>query len=298
MSKGVCPHCHAAVTNDLAQSITRCPNCQKEYLTSQSDRLYNIFYSQYSSNGNIALNTSRNYEKALSEYQKLAALDGDSIEAIFGIAHSRLSLTKLGGNIVSDIITIIEEKQEKILAKTDYYPEIARNFIDLGQRQDAFFEKADKNLKNGFAYLDGDSKKRALELADETLALWLFIDKFFSDEYITYDEERKLIADRIVAIRETRKVIDACGISTNPNPSYSAVKDKIIFDSRVAVYKVHLAIIISQFVFVIAAIVGFSIMMVNYSINPLPGAIVFGVFASLFLVTNLIGRAIKRKLSQ
>jgi hypothetical protein len=55
---------------------------------------------------------------------------------------------------------------------------------------------------------------------------------------------------------------------------------------------------IAQMVFVVGAIIGFSIMMSNYATNPIPGLIVFGVFAVLFLISNIGGRIVKNKLSK
>jgi len=39
-------------------------------------------------------------------------------------------------------------------------------------------------------------------------------------------------------------------------------------------------------------------MMTNYATNPIPGLIVFGAFAVLFVIANIGGRILKSKLSK
>ncbi|MFA7110413.1 MAG: hypothetical protein WC160_02740, partial [Bacilli bacterium] len=75
-------------------------------------------------------------------------------------------------------------------------------------------------------------------------------------------------------------------------------KENAVFENRVALFKVRIVFMIAQMVFVVGAIIGFSIMMSNYATNPIPGLIVFGVFAVLFLISNIGGRIVKNKLSK
>ena len=298
MSKGVCPHCHQAVDVNLSENIETCLHCQKEYLPRQAHKLFELLYSQYSSNGNIALNISRNYAKAFDEYQKLLAIDGDSIDAIFGLASSIISLAKIDENVVEKVISLMDSKIQKIMENIELYAEIARNFIALGSRFDVFLAEGKQRLMSEDRLIDEGAKSRYIELVSSALSLWEYINEVFNNHFEDYGEERSLIQQRISNLKNEAQSINNFEVLSPGDEQYFKLKDSTVFESRMGLFKWRVILAVMQIVFVIGAIIGFSIMMSNYENNPFPGLIVFGSFALLFAIANIMGRILKNKLSK
>lgn len=296
MRKGVCPNCQKPVDYDEGQTVQTCPSCQKDYLTSQASKLYGLLYSQHASNGNIALNTSMNFDKALGEYEKLLALDEESIDAVFGIALAKISLAKLGEDIIPELIAFLDEKITKIIAKGDYLPEIARYLLTLGFRYDRYFERASEVLKINNQYLDEAAKARFQVVLKQAITLWEFI--IANLEKTESSDDLSSAQERLTSLREADSGIDAYQVISKGAVKYEEIKENAVFENRVALFKVRIVFMIAQMVFVVGAIIGFSIMMSNYATNPIPGLIVFGVFDVLFLISNIGGRIVKNKLSK
>jgi hypothetical protein len=298
MSKGVCPYCHKTIAINLEENVETCSYCQKEYLPRQANKLFGLMYSQYSSNGNIALNISRNYEKALEEYQKLLALDDESIEGIFGLANATLSVAKIDENVVDNIINLLNEKREKMLANTELYQEIAGNLMALATRMDSFLEQSKTLLSNNNNFRDQGAKNRYHQIVISALSLWQYISGVFNDYFRDYSVEINIIKNRINALQQEEIDVNTLNVLSPGDSQYLKLLNSHIFESRIGLFKWRLIVAFLQIVFVIGAIIGFSIMMANYENNPFPGLIVFGSFAFLFIIANIVGRIFKKLLAK
>lgn len=298
MEKGVCPNCQQVVEVDLEQGGEICPHCQKGYVPHQAKRLFGLLYSQYASNGHIALNVSCNYPKALDEYTKLLKLDSGSVDAIFGIAHSRVANSTIDGQEVENVIALLSDNEEKILANAVLNDEIVQNFIALGKRIDAYGKACDEVLLNNNQYIDELAQERHQIILLNSTKYWEYIESFFWKHYNQYQEEIVIIKERISALRQEQGKQNDYVVIVNGQNSYSLIRNKAAFASKMSLFKLRLTVVIIQIVAVIGAIIGFSIMMANYSTNPFPGLIVFAVFAIAFIIANIIGRIIKNKLSK
>lgn len=298
MSKGVCPYCHKTMTINLEENVETCPSCQKEYLPRQANKLFGLMYSQYSSNGNIALNVSRNYEKALEEYQKLLALDDESIDGIFGVANAIISEAKIDEDFVDAIINLLDEKREKMLANTELYQEIAGNFMTLGTRLDCFLEQSKNLLSDHDNFRDQGAKDRYHQIVINALSLWKYISEVFNKYFQDYVDEIDIIKNRIKTLQHEENSVNTLDVLSPGDSQYLKLLNSHVFESRVGLFKWRLIVAVLQIVFVIGAITGFSIMMTNYENNPFPGLIVFGSFALLFIIANIAGRILKKLLSK
>jgi hypothetical protein len=296
MEKGICPNCQKAVEIQEDAQVETCLNCQKNYLTSQAKKLFGLLYSQHASNGNIALNTSMNYTKALIEYEKLLALDKDSLDAIFGISSAKICLAKLEDDAVPEIIDFIGSKFENLSQNSELNGEIARYLLVLGSRFDGYIERSKNALMTNRQYIDEGAKKRFLEIIVSGISLWGFINSQLA--IIETSEEGVFARDKLSNLREMKKQFSLLQTITSGSGKYDEIRSHEVFENRVALFKVRIGFMIAQFVFVVGAIVGFSIMMTNYATNPIPGLIVFGAFAVLFVIANIGGRILKSKLSK
>ncbi|MFA5443312.1 MAG: hypothetical protein WC286_05540 [Bacilli bacterium] len=296
MKKGICPHCQKPVAFDEEKAVNNCPHCQKDYLSSQSEKLFGLMYSQHISNGNIALNTSRNYDKALAEYQKLLALDEESMDAVFGVAISKMSLAKLGENIIPELREFLNEKLDKIAANEAYIPEMSRNLLAVGIRYDTYIGLSEQALIINAQYIDEGAKERHIEIIATGIVLWNLIacnlQKIDMVEQLPYSQER------ITNLKKSEKEIMRVEVISKGTIKYDEIKDNGVFENRVSLYKLRISFVIAQVIFVIGAIIGFSVMMSNYGTNPIPGLIIFGVFAILFLGAYIGGRILKNKLTR
>lgn len=297
MSKGVCPHCHQPVAINLEEQAETCPHCQNNYLTAQANKLYGLLYTQYSSNGNIALNSFRNYQKALNDYEKLLSLDSGNIDAIFGIAHAKICLATLSQDVIDEVSDFLASKKSDLFANIELYSEIARNLLAFGARVDEYLDHVKTLLTREETFIDESSKSRYQTILDSSIVFWNNILDLFKEYLNDYDEEKAYISKRISVLKNEVYSVSNHQISPALGLGYESIASKNIFGSRAGLFKAYMTIIISQFLFVIGAIIGFSIMMANYQSNPFPGLIIFLVFALLFIIGNIIGRVLKKKLS-
>ncbi|MFA5481022.1 MAG: hypothetical protein WC282_01370 [Bacilli bacterium] len=297
MKKGVCPYCHKPLDVDEEQQIEKCPYCEKEIYVAQSQKLYGMFYTQYLTNGNIALNASRDYRKALVEYDKLLSLDGGSTEAIFGRALALVSTSLIGESNIRKALDFLKNNEEKIFANTELYSEIAANLILFGKRVDEYLDGACSHLSKDEIFLDQESLACYQKIASEAFECWLYIrDVFTRFDLDESDDERDYMKERISSLKNLNHDLPMAQVSIEGGHFYERV-ERQIFDTRVGLYKARIVLGIMQIVFVIGAIIGFAIMMADYQNNPLPGLIVFAVFAFLFIAVNIANRIIKKKLS-
>lgn len=296
MQKGICPNCQNVVEVQEEATIQTCPHCQKDYLTSQARKLFELMYSQHFSNGNIALNTAMNYDKALVEYEKLLALDSESLDAIFGISLSKINLAKLGQDVIPEIIAFIDTKLQNISTNETITQEMARYLLALGSRYDAYVERSKEVLKANYQYLDEGAKTRFLEMVESGMSLWNFIVAHLAK--LESQDELNFSRERLAVLREIKKEAETVETISLGTEKYNEIKSREVFENRIALFKARISFAIAQFVFVVGAIIGFSIMMTNYGTNPFPGLIVLGVFSVLFIVANIGGRITKSKLSK
>lgn len=297
MSKGVCPHCHQPLAINLEEQAETCPHCQNNYLTAQANKLYGLLYTQYSSNGNIALNSFRNYQKALNDYEKLLSLDSGNIDAIFGITHAKICLANLSQDIIDEVSNFLASKKSDLFANIELYPEIARNFLAVGARVDDYLDHVKPLLIKEGLFIDESSRFRYQAILDSLIVFWNNLFDLFKEYLNDYDEEKAYISNRISVLKNEVISVNSHQLCSDRGLGYESIASKNVFGSRVGLFKAYMTIIISQFLFVIGAIIGFAIMMANYQNNPFPGLIIFLIFALLFIIGNIIGRVLKKKLS-
>jgi len=255
-----------------------------------------MFYTQHISNGNIALNASRDYEKALREYRLLLLLDEDSIDAIFGVANALVSLSTLDVSRIAEAMLFLRDNEAKITVNPEYYPEIAKHFVMIALKIDSYVSRSFSLLATDGKYLDSKCRDRHREIVVETKAFWSYLSDFFSRYPLGSDllnreaieGKNKLIDDELSAIDHSVPLSDVTDVF--------ASLPRAIFASRKKTYIARIVFSILQIAFVIGAIIGFIIMMANYQNDPFPGLIVLGIFALLFALANIINRVLKIKL--
>ncbi len=151
-------------------------------------------------------------------------------------------------------------------------------------------------MKINNQYLDEAAKARFQVVLKQAITLWEFI--IANLEKTESSDDLSSARERLTSLREADSGIDAYQVISKGAVKYEEIKENAVFENRVALFKVRIVFMIAQMVFVVGAIIGFSIMMSNYATNPIPGLIVFGVFAVLFLISNIGGRIVKNKLSK
>lgn len=298
MEKGICPNCHGTLLLELEHEVETCPHCQKAYAPQQAKRLFGLFYSQYASNGNIALNLSSNYPKALENFTKLLALDSDSIDGIFGVAYARIANAKISGEELENVVAFLRTYEDKILANATLYDDIAKNFLALGQRIDSYVKKCDTRLIAETKFIDHAAMERHMVIWTSAIEYWQFLEHFFAEHFAHLCDEHATIKDHLTELRKEQNSYDKIAVLSNNKNQYAMIKNEAVFATKMLLYRLRLSIVIVQVVAVLGAIIGFSIMMANYSSNPFPGLIVFGVFALFFIIGNIIGRIVKKKLAK
>lgn len=298
MEKGVCPNCHNLVSLELGRDVETCSHCQKDYVPQQAKRLFGLLYSQYASNGNVALNLSSNYPKALENFTKLLALDSDSIDGIFGVAHSRIANATIDGEELEHIVAFLHINEDKILANTTLYDDIARNFLALGQRIDSYVRACDTRLITETKFIDHAAMERHKVIWTSAIEYWEYLEHFFAEHFAQLPNENAIIKDRLIELRKEQKSYGKSVVLNNNENRYEVIKNKAVFASKMSLYRARLTMVIVQVIAVIGSIIGFSIMMADYASNPFPGLIVFGVFALFFIIGNIIGRIVKKKLAK